>query len=145
VGGVRQSYQSTGARVLGHFDDGRVAITTSDHGSGHTQLIGTHIGAGHFSDLEAGRDGATKWFRPCVDWAGLAPRVQTGNPAVQGRLHAEGDRQFLWLINPTPDPQFVQVTVDDVPLSPGETLWGNGRIDSVPGHDVVIVAVRGKV
>ncbi|MGV8988514.1 MAG: beta-galactosidase [Cypionkella sp.] len=141
-GGFLQSYRTTGATLLGQFADGRGAVTTSTYGAGRTLLIGTHISAGHFRDIEGGTAGAAAWFRACVDWAGIVPAVRTGNPAVQGRLHADGDRRFLWLINPTPEVQTVKVTVDGTALSVVAAHWGDAGLQAIPARDAVIVALQ---
>lgn len=140
-GGFIQSYHLAGANVLGRFDDGRIALTASDHGDGRTLLVGSHVSAGHFRALEAGQPDAAAWFRKCLDWAGIRPVVGTGNDMVKGRLHKDGDRRFTWLVNPTDQPQPVSVTVGGVPLDAAATcLWGDLAAGTVPALDAVIVA-----
>lgn len=140
--GFLQSYSPKGAEILGHFEGGRVAITTSTHGKGRTLLVGTHMSAGHFRDLDADGAGAGAWFQTCVDWAGITPKVHTGNKAVQGRLHQNGDQLYLWLINPTPDAQPIAVTIDGAPLAVKDALWGDARATHIPGRDAMIVALK---
>lgn len=138
-GGFLQSYRVTHATARGSFDDGRVAVTSSTHGAGRTLLIGTHVSAGHFRDLEAGKPDASAWFDACVDWAGIVPAVQTGNPAVQGRLHQDGDQRYLWLVNPTGEAQRVSVRVDGAPMVPTATCWGDAAAGVIPPSDAVVV------
>lgn len=123
-------------------DDGRVAVTTSGHGKGRTVLIGTHTSAGHFRDIEAGGEGAAAWFAACMAWAGIVPVIDTGNPAVQGRLHVDGDQHYLWLVNPTDRAQDVAVRVNGVSLNPGVIHWGEGSLTAIPARNAVIMALR---
>lgn len=139
-GGFIQSYRATGAKVLGRFDDGRAALTTSSCGEGMTLLIGTHISAAHFRELEAGQVGAASWFRTCRDWAGLEATVETGNINVKGRLHVNGNRQFIWLINPTDAPQPVTVRVGGSSVRAASYAWGDLSDGIVPARDAIVLS-----
>lgn len=99
------------------------------------------MSAGHFRDLEAGNAGATVWFKACVEWAGVKPIVQTGNLAVQGRLQQSGEKQFLWLINPTSDAQQISVSIDGAPLVVREVMWGGADVNQVPTRDALVLAL----
>ncbi|MFD1910750.1 beta-galactosidase [Halodurantibacterium flavum] len=139
-GGFLQSYRALGAEVMGRFDDGRVAVTRAVHGSGATLLIGTHVSAAHFRALEAGQDDAAPWFRTCLDWASLTPLVETGNSHVIGRLHVDGTRKFIWLVNPTDAPQPVSVKVGGQTVVATSCLWGDISSGTVPAQDAIILS-----
>jgi beta-galactosidase len=142
-GGFRQVYSVTSGRALGTFDDGGTAVVAGEAGGGRSLLIGSHVSAGHFKAREAGRSGADAWWRWCLDWADVKPRVQVSNPCFIARLH-EGPRgRFLWIVNPDRAAQSGRVTVggqDPV----GRALWGDpparGRV-TIPGRDAVLLAL----
>lgn len=140
-GGFLQSYHPINATVLGSFDDGRVAVTTSTHGAGRTLLIGTHISAGHFRDIEAGSEGAAAWFAACMAWAERAPIIETGNAAVQGRLHADGEKRYLWLVNPTDKTQFISARINGKPLTAEVVYWGRESLAEIPAQNALIIGL----
>jgi len=39
-----------------------------------------------------------------LGWGRIAPRAESGNPAVLTRLHEGEKGAFLWIINPSRDP-----------------------------------------
>lgn len=146
-GGFRQAFEPLGGprggTVLGWFGDGGAAIVENAHGEGRTLLVGSHVSAGHFRELEAGRAGAAGWWRECLRWAGVAPRVEAGNPHLVARLHEGPAGRFLWVVNPTRERQTGQVRVDGAPVQ-GHLLWGEGlggpALD-VPGRDALVISL----
>ena len=140
-GGYLQSYRAEAGRVLGRFADGRDAVVENSHGKGRVLLVGTHVSVGYHRDAKA-----AGYFRGCLDWAGVAPRVQPGNAAVQARLH-EGEGRFLWIVNPTREPQSGRVAVDGAAPFTGKVLWpaSGARFEdgvyTVPPRDALIVAL----
>lgn len=144
-GGFRQAYEAVGGKVLGRFPDGRAAVVENDHGSGRTLLVGTHVSAGHFRDREARKVGAESWWAFTLDWAGVAAHVETGNRSVVARLHEGETGRYLWLINPTRDPQAVSLRVNGAAVE-GRGLWGEdaqGSRMTIPGRDAIILRVQG--
>lgn len=113
-GGFRQVYEVAGGEVLGHFTTAErgAAIVAHRPGAGRTLLIGSHVSAGHFAAREAGEAANDAWWRWCLDWAGVTPRVRTSNPHLQCRLHESETRRYLWIVNPDRAPQGGTVTVN---------------------------------
>jgi len=122
-GGFLQSYALAGGRALGNFADGRLAVVENRCGQGRTLLVGTHPGAGYFTHNEAG---SRRYFAAVLAWAGRQARLSVSDNRVQARLHEAGDRQVLWVLNPTRQPLAVTITLDGQAFVPGRTYWGEG-------------------
>lgn len=141
-GGFRQVYEATGGTALAEFDIGGTAMVEARCGSGRTLLVGSHVSVGHFREREKGGEGAAAWWRGCLSWAGVSPRVGTGNAHLVGRLHEGPAGRFLWVVNPSREPQAGRLTVDGRPVE-GRTLMGQaGAADvTVPGRDALVIAL----
>lgn len=147
-GGFLQSYTANGAEVLGHFEDGRVAVTAHSYGKGRALLVGTHVSVGYFRELENGhsqQNAGQAWFQECLRWAGIDPHVRTSNPTLVARLHSDGEKCYLWIVNPTRQAQSGDVEVQGQSLKASNMHWGDaqnitasGRV-TLPGRDVLVV------
>lgn len=145
-GGFLQSYTLAGAQELGRFDDGRIAIAENAHGRGRTLLVGTHPGIGYFTHGEAGN---SAYFRAVLAWAGRSPRVACSDNRLQARLHEDGGRRVLWLLNPLRETATVSVRVDGIPAKAASLHWGGTEslvsdgVYAVPAQDVLVIALEG--
>lgn len=143
-GGFRQVYAPTTGRALGTFADGGCAVIDNASGKGRTLLVGSHVSAGHFNAREAGRDSADAWWRWCLDWAGVAPRVETGNPHLVARLHEGDGKQFLWIVNPDRSAQSGRLKVDGADVQ-GRALWGELTSTNrlvIPPRDAIVLELE---
>ncbi|WEK06019.1 MAG: beta-galactosidase [Candidatus Devosia phytovorans] len=138
-GGFLQSYTLDGARELGRFADGRLAVAEHSHGAGRTLLVGTHPGIGYFQKGEAA---GKAYFANVLAWAGVKQRVTISDNRLQARLHEAGGRKTLWLLNPLREAVTVDVSVDGTPANAGKAFWGamsdTGKVE-IPPRDVVVV------
>lgn len=138
-GGFLQSYTLDGAKELGRFADGRLAVAEHAYGAGKTLLVGTNPGIGYFKKSEAA---SKAYFAAVLDWAGAKQRVVISDNRLQARLHVAGDRKTLWILNPLREAVSLNVSVDGKPARAGKAHWGtmsgSGTL-SVPARDVVIV------
>jgi beta-galactosidase len=135
-GGFLQSYRLQGGRALGSFSDGRIAVVEHDFGKGRTLLVGSHPGVGYFTRSEANNLG---YFASVLDWAGRKPRVALSDNRIQARVHEGGDRQVLWLLNPTRETANVSVAVDGKPIVVTSVYWPVGQ---TPNSDSFTIAPR---
>lgn len=119
-GGFLQSYRLKGGNALGTFGDGRTAVVEHEFGRGRTLLVGSHPGVGYFTRSEANN---LAYFADVLDWAGRKPRVTLSDNRLQARLHEDGDRQVLWLLNPTREALTVSVDVDGERVTAGTVYW----------------------
>lgn len=124
--GYRQCYRATGGTELARFDSGETAIVEHRFGNGRTLLIGSHLSASYHNrpdpDLKA-------FFRDLLVWAGRRPGISCSNAQVQARLHSDGERAFLWLVNPERSPQsgHLQSGIADLTQDDPEIFWGKGE------------------
>jgi len=143
-GGFLQSYRLAGAGELGRFDDGRLAVAEHAHGRGRTLLVGTHPGIGYFTRSEPGN---SAYFRAVLAWSGRQPRVACSDNRLQARLHQDGDRRVLWLLNPLREAVTVSVGVDGAPARAAEQYWGAAEalvsdgVYAVPPRDGLVVSL----
>jgi beta-galactosidase len=109
-------------------------------------LIGTNPSVGYF---KTSTDDNRRLFARLLTWANKQHHVKATNPRVQARLHTDGDRLFLWLVNPTRSVQTGEVTFAPVydACGGGKVHWGNGgsafegRLFSVPPRDALVLEV----
>lgn len=141
-GGFRQVFEPTLGRGLATFDTGGTAMVEASFGKGRTLLVGSHVSVGHFRERESGLQGAPRWWRGCLAWAGVSPRVETGNAQFVARLHEGEAGRFLWVVNPSRLPQAGLLTVDGEEVS-GKCLMGldSGPEVTVPGRDAAVLAI----
>lgn len=143
-GGFLQSYTLAGAKELGRFANGRLAVAENKHGAGRTLLVGTHPGIAYFQKSE---DANKAYFKAVLDWAGRQQCVTLSDNRLQARLHETSDgRKVLWLLNPLREDANVTVEVDGKAASFGQTYWGKASgtgVITLPSRDVVIVQVQG--
>lgn len=139
-GGFRQVYEPTHGTGLAEFDIGGTSMVEARFGGGRTLLVGSHVSVGHFRERESGGKGTEGWWRGCLSWAGVVPRVATGNPHLVGRLHQGRGGRFLWVVNPSRAPQSGHLEVDGIKVS-GAALMGeetSGDV-TVPGRDAIVI------
>jgi beta-galactosidase len=112
----RQVYQPAGGTAVGWYEDGTVAAVDHRLGKGRTRLVGTFLGAAYFRNPE---DAARDWF------AGLAgpPRTRSSNRRLIARLHQGEGGTYLWVLNPTREPQSGVVSLAE-PYGSGRLVWG---------------------
>ena len=142
--GFRQAYRPTSGTALATFDTGQTAIVENRFGAGRTMLIGSHLSASyHYQPDERLR----AFFRNLLTWAGHEPAVSNSNPRVQARLHGDGDRFWLWLVNPERVAQDGRVSslIADVGGAQPEQAWGGADsqfsqgLYRVPAQDALVV------
>lgn len=138
-GGFLQSYKLEGAKELGRFADGRLAVAEHAYGSGRTLLVGTHPGIAYFQKSE---ESNKAYFAAVLDWSGAKQRVVLSDNRLQARLHQAGERKTLWVLNPLREAVQLEVSVDGKPAQAAKAFWGEmsaaGKV-TVPPRDVVIV------
>jgi beta-galactosidase len=101
-----QAYEPAGAQPAGRYKDGRIAAVERQVGKGRVLLIGTFPGAGYFLHHGAG----TREF--FVPWAGLRQTASVDNTQVKARVHSGPGGTYVWVVNPTRQPQTVNVSLD---------------------------------
>ncbi len=137
-GGVfRQSYRPAGGTAVGWYDDGTVAAVDHAHGAGRTRLIGSFPGAGYLAEAT---EGSRSYFRRLLDWAGVAPRLETTNRRLTARLFDGAGGRFLWLLNHTRSEQSGRITLDDqlAPLAEVRVLWGDTEPEPVDERTLAV-------
>lgn len=144
-GGFLQSYRLAGGRALGDFADGRLAVVEHSHGMGRTLLVGTHPGVGYFTRSEAGN---RAYFASVLDWARIGQRIVSTDNRIQARLHQDGDRKVLWVINPLREAVTLTLTVDGVPAVAARYHWGEAGGDAagrftIEGRDAIVAELAG--
>ena len=141
-GGFRQSYLPKGGTALASFVEGGHAIISHSFGKGKTLLVGSHVSVGYWAAKEAGRNDGAAWFRACLDFAALRPRIATANPHLVARLHQDRAHRYLWVINPTHTAQSGRLLLDGKAVVPQAALWGAKPTDdriSVPARDGLVL------
>ncbi|MEO2167123.1 MAG: pilus assembly protein N-terminal domain-containing protein, partial [bacterium] len=139
--GFRQAYRATSGTALANFDTGQTAIVENRFGAGRTMLIGSHLSASYHYHPN---DGLRTFFGNLLTWAGHEPAVSNSNPRVQARLHADGDRFWLWLVNPERVAQEGRLIADVGGAQP-EQAWGGADsqfsqgLYRVPAQDALVV------
>jgi beta-galactosidase len=141
-----QEYQPKGGQPAGQYANGHVAAVEHTFGKGKTLLIGTFPGGGYYLRHSTG---SKAFFAGLVKWAGISPRLQSSNPAVQARLHSGAGGNYLWITNPTRAEAKVTVT-SDLTFRTAEDVWesksasvdGHRVTVSIPARDAAVLALR---
>lgn len=145
-GGFLQSYSLAGGTARGQFAGGRLAVVEHGFGKGRSLLIGTHPSVAYFRT-----NGAVNaaFFAEIASWAGIRRHVALSNNAVFARVHRGANGSFLWLVNPTREPQetTVELAEADERLSAGPLPWPigsrtEGGTVRVPARDVLILPLE---
>ena len=148
AGIYRQWYDVTGGHVLGHFDNGMVAVVENTVGKGRTLLVGTCVGRGYFA---TGDSSARDWFRTALRWAGVEQHVVVSDRGVTARLADGPDGRVLWVTNPDRQERTVTLRVAEryrgftkarVARGEGDAVVDGLDISlSVGGRDAVVVTL----
>lgn len=142
-GGFLQSYRLEGGTARGYFADGRLAVVEHAHGKGRTLLIGTNPSVAYYRSNGSANAG---FFAALVPWSGTERHVRLSNGAVFARIHRGDEGSFLWLVNPTREPQETTIALAEahgVPAQgcvpwPAGYIYDGGPVQ-VPARDVVIL------
>ena len=137
-GGIwMQAYRPTTGRVVGWYEDGRVAAVENRYGQGQTLLIGTMAGAGY-----AAHPGSRcpAFFAAALRFAGQRPHVRCSEPRVKARLHEGEGGTYLWVANPARQalPVCLELSERWGPFSAARSLWGPEA--AVAGRAITLVA-----
>lgn len=131
-----QSYAPTSGTAIGSHPDGSVAAVENSVEAGQTLLVGSFPGLGFYNHHTAG---SRAFFKSLLDWAGVAQRVMTSNPAVTARLHDGAGGKVLWVLNMSRTAQQAELTLplDGVPLVDA-VKWGDAGSTSVRGETILV-------
>jgi beta-galactosidase len=147
-GEVRQWFTPTTGSAVANYADGSIAVVDNEFGKGRTRLIGTNAGRGYFTHEDKG---TAEFYRQTLDWAGIAPLVQSSDPRAIIRLHRGEVNDFLWVLNPTRTPiePTVRLAAESGFDAAYEVLWGDAAAVSstdartatigVPARDAIII------
>ncbi|HEY4202334.1 MAG TPA: beta-galactosidase [Devosiaceae bacterium] len=136
-GGYLQSYTLVGGKAHGDFEDGRLAVVSHTHGKGKTLLVGTHPSVAYYRKSS---DANRRYFQDIFAWTGKAQHVSLSNPALQARIHKSDTGSFLWLVNPTRQPQKTSFTLAaDHKGKPVASLWPE-KADAPTGDSITVPA-----
>jgi beta-galactosidase len=148
-GGVfLQAYEPTTGRVVGAYDDGRVAAVDHELGKGRARLIGTMCGYG-YGKHSAER--AADVFAGALALSGKEQHVRSSETRVKARIHSGAGGTYLWVANPVRKPLPVRLDLSAAwgPFRKARTLWGaEARVDgraialTAGARDVVVVALE---
>jgi len=148
-GGYKQEYRLEGGKAEATFEDGSVAAVSHDFGKGRTLLVGTHPSI-HCHKVKGG--GNTGYFREIFKFTGREQLVWASNAAIQARLHRNDSRYYLWIVNPTREPQETKIEISGElgKLQFLNSHWNenhtevadNGFSVQVPARDVQILEFR---
>jgi beta-galactosidase len=141
-----QEYQPTGGQAAGTYRNGHIAAVENHSGRGRTLLIGTFPGAGYYLHHSAD---AKAFFAGLLKLADVTPRLHTDNAAVQARLHSGSGGNYLWVVNPSRQPQKVTVSAAGLPIQSAEAIWGASPAEisgqnvtvTVPPRDAAVIAL----
>jgi beta-galactosidase len=148
-GGFQQRFKTTGGQAIGWYPDGTVSAVENSFGKGKTLLIGTYPSLGFYNHHgEATR----QFFRQLLNWSGMERRVAPSNGNLIVRLHKDGPKTLLWVLNPTRSSQASNI---DLPLDKPKAIlgvrWGrledvsmnSGRIGvTVPARNALVVELE---
>jgi len=141
-GGYLQSYTLAGAKGRGNFADGRLAVAEHTHGKGKTLLVGTHASVAYFKTQSAeGRD----YFAKCFAFTGKTQHTKADNQTVQIRIQQGEERSFVWILNPTREPQSGAISfAEGLGGAVAQLHWAgsgaafDGKTFTVPPRDVLV-------
>lgn len=140
-GGFIQTYELKGAGELARYGDAVIAARNRC-GEGTAVLVGAAISLG-------GEDNHTFYGR-LLKYLGASLPIRVSDHVVQARLHLDGTRRVLWVVNPGREEKKVCISLRDGGL-PGRIYWAGGRIlsadkneieVSVGGRDAVVLELQ---
>ena len=119
-GGFLQAYSPSDGGARGLFSDGRCAMVENSYGKGRSLLVGSHPGVTYHRN-PTWKERA--YFAKALEWSGKTSQVQCNNMRVQVRLQI-GRSRYLWIVNPTDQPQSGMVKLRDGGVSLAGWHWG---------------------
>jgi beta-galactosidase len=128
-----QTYTPAGGAAAGNYADGRVAAVEHSFGKGKALLIGTFPGAGYYLHHAPAQKA---FFAELLDWAKISPRLRSGAPGSQARLHTGAGGIYLYVVNPGRTPRRIEVTLPSG-YSTGEDIWGGQQV-AVKGRTAAV-------
>jgi beta-galactosidase len=135
-----QEYELNGGRVAGQYGNGHTAAVENRKGKGRTLLIGTFPGGGYYLHHTPA---ARAFFAGLLELAGAEPRLSTGNPAVQARLHSGKGGNYLWVVNPSRSEARVTVLLNaGAKFQSAQDVWESRPV--VTGDRAVTVTVAAR-
>ena len=144
-GGYKQEYSLDGGTAIGWYKDGSVAVVHNSYKKGQTILVGSHPSI-HCQEHSGGVN--ISFFEEIFRLTRLEQHIRLSNDSVQARIQEKGNNRYVWIINPTRDPQQSSVKISS---SFGEIqsltpFWNevypqvsdNSFDLEIPGRDAVI-------
>jgi beta-galactosidase len=107
-GGYKQEYQLEKGKAEAWYENGAVAAVSHHFGKGRTLLVGTHPSI-HCHRVKGGIN--TGYFREMYKFTKREQLVWASNAAIQARLHRNDSRYYLWIVNPTREPQETRIKI----------------------------------
>lgn len=123
-GGYLQTYDLLTAEKVAVYKDAILAAHNS-YGSGRTLIIGTNISYGYFKHPERGCD----IFAKLLEFTGTKALLQISDENVKLRIHQNGAKRYLWILNPTSVMREVTIT-SNTSVGYGKAFWLGGSINS---------------
>lgn len=128
AGGYLQYYELTTAKAAGFFR-GQIIAAENHFGKGKTLLIGANPSINY----NCVHDEATRDFYAwLLQFAGKAPDITVSDHRIIARVHQNGGRKYLWLVNPTADLITATIRVTGCGAL-GKVFWNDGRISAEEG------------
>jgi beta-galactosidase len=129
-----QQYKPADGEIVGRYENGEPAAIEHRLGKGRALLIGTFPGGAYFLHHTTE---ARAFFAGLLDWAGVRQMARVSNDRIKARLHDGAGGAYLWVVNPTREPQNVKITLDGRfgPFARGANLWQRG-VPKVTSHAI---------
>ena len=143
-----QAYTVTTGKVVGAYEDGRVAAVDHTYKKGKTRLVGSMVGAG-YGEHAVNRSSA--FFADLLSLSDGVQHVRSSDSRVKARLHDGDGGTFLWVANASRQAIPVQLTLSEAwgPYSSARSLWGaEAEVDrntltlSVGARDVTVLELK---
>lgn len=129
-GGVTlQTYTPTTGQACGYLAGGRIAAVKNRYGKGQTLLIGTHP-AEAYSRTGCAQNSAL--FKAFLDFAGLKIQLECDNPSIKARIHADGEKRYVWAVNTGANTAQAKLSFDWGAVCAGKVFWGENAPQSRP-------------
>lgn len=131
IGGryFKQAYRPTTGRAMGFYADGSVAAVENRFGRGKAILIGTFPGAAYFKKPDPEARLAFQDFLPHKQ------RITVSDSSLIARLHEGRGGTVLWVVNPTRQARFVEITLDQDHWRSARNVWSDSAVEVI-GHTV---------
>lgn len=140
-GGFIQTYEPKGAGELARYGDA-VISAQNRFGNGTAVIVGAAVSLG-------GENNHTFYGR-LLEYLSVSLPIRVSDHAIQARLHLDGTRRVLWIVNPCRDERTVRISLRDGG-QPGHLYWAGGQIlladenaieATVRGRDALVLEVR---